>query len=80
MAAGKSMPQATAGKIETQALEEFLSLKWDDDIAPRLGEYIRIPCGSSHFAPDRAGNTPHAPPGTGAGFVFASSPMHSISG
>ncbi len=50
------MPQATKTRIDAQSLEEFVSLKWDDDIVPRLVEYIRIPCKSPHFDPDWAAN------------------------
>jgi acetylornithine deacetylase/succinyl-diaminopimelate desuccinylase-like protein len=49
------MPQ-TAAAIDATALQEFVSLKWDDDIVPRLIEYIRIPCKSPHFDPDWAKN------------------------
>jgi acetylornithine deacetylase/succinyl-diaminopimelate desuccinylase-like protein len=47
------MPNA-ATALDATALEEFVSLKWDDDIVPRLVEYIRIPCKSPHFDPDWA--------------------------
>jgi acetylornithine deacetylase/succinyl-diaminopimelate desuccinylase-like protein len=50
------MPQVTAAGIDAKSLEEFVSLKWDDDIVPRLVEYIRIPCKSPHFDADWAAN------------------------
>ncbi|MGD2140899.1 MAG: M20 family metallopeptidase [Burkholderiales bacterium] len=50
------MSHATAENIDTGQLEEFVSLKWDDDIVPRLVEYIRIPCKSPHFDPEWAAN------------------------
>jgi acetylornithine deacetylase/succinyl-diaminopimelate desuccinylase-like protein len=40
--------------IDPTSLEAFLSQKWDDEIVPRLIEYIRIPCKSPHFDPDWA--------------------------
>ena len=46
----------TATDLDARSLEEFVSLKWDDDIVPRLVEYIRIPCKSPHFDPDWAKN------------------------
>ncbi len=48
------MPQATDVRIDAKALEEFVSLKWDADIVPRLVEYIRIPNKSPLFDPDWA--------------------------
>jgi len=48
------LSQATDAGIDLRSLEEFVSLKWDDDIVPRLVEYIRIPCKSPHFDPDWA--------------------------
>jgi len=50
------MPQAIEAGIDAGSLEEFVSLKWDDEIVPRLVEYIRIPCKSPHFDPDWAAN------------------------
>ena len=50
------MTTLAATGIDSQSLEEFVSLKWDDDIVPRLVEYIRIPCKSPHFDPDWAAN------------------------
>jgi hypothetical protein len=50
------MPQATAAKFDSQELEKFVSRKWDEDIVPRLVEYIRIPCKSPHFDADWAAN------------------------
>jgi acetylornithine deacetylase/succinyl-diaminopimelate desuccinylase-like protein len=50
------MPQVTAEIVDAQQLEEFVSLKWDDDIVPKLVDYIRIPCKSPHFDADWAAN------------------------
>ena len=50
------MPQVTQEIVDAQQLEEFVALKWDDDIVPRLVEYIRIPCKSPHFDTDWAAN------------------------
>jgi acetylornithine deacetylase/succinyl-diaminopimelate desuccinylase-like protein len=50
------MPIAATAAIDAKSLEEFVSLKWDDDIVPRLVEYIRIPCKSPHFDSDWAKN------------------------
>jgi acetylornithine deacetylase/succinyl-diaminopimelate desuccinylase-like protein len=33
-------------------LRNFVDRKWDDEIVPRLVDYIRIPCKSPHFDPD----------------------------
>ena len=37
--------------LNTQAVEQFVARKWNDEIVPRLTEYIRIPCKSPHFDP-----------------------------
>jgi acetylornithine deacetylase/succinyl-diaminopimelate desuccinylase-like protein len=50
------MPQVTQKIVDAQQLEEFISLKWDDDIVPKLVDYIRIPCKSPHFDVDWAAN------------------------
>ena len=50
------MPQVTAEIVDAQQLEEFVSLKWDDEIVPKLVDYIRIPCKSPHFDPEWAAN------------------------
>ena len=50
------MATGTSTRIDAEALEEFVSLKWDDDVVPHLVEYIRIPCKSPHFDPDWASN------------------------
>src|SRR3954451_9400167 len=47
MGTGLSMPNATAP--DAKSIEDFVSLKWDEDVVPRLCEYIRIPCKSPHF-------------------------------
>jgi hypothetical protein len=41
------MPNAAA--LDAKSIEEFVSLKWDEEVVPRLCEYIRIPCKSPHF-------------------------------
>ena len=50
------MPQVTSEIADAQELEEFVSLKWDEEIVPKLVDYIRIPCKSPHFDPDWAAN------------------------
>ncbi|MEQ1882926.1 MAG: peptidase M20, partial [Burkholderiales bacterium] len=50
------MPSATIAPFDAKLLEEFVSRKWDNDIVPRLIEYIRIPCKSPHFDHDWATN------------------------
>jgi len=50
------MPDTKAAPLDAKQLEEFISLKWDDDIVPRLVEYIRIPCKSPHFDSEWAAN------------------------
>ena len=50
------MPQATVTEIDAPKLEAFVSRQWDEDIVPRLVEYIRIPCKSPHFDADWAAN------------------------
>jgi acetylornithine deacetylase/succinyl-diaminopimelate desuccinylase-like protein len=37
--------------MNPNAIGEFVSNKWDQEIVPRLTEYIRIPCKSPHFDP-----------------------------
>jgi len=43
------MPEPAIARFDAQELEKFVSRKWDEDIVPRLVEYIRIPCKSPHF-------------------------------
>jgi acetylornithine deacetylase/succinyl-diaminopimelate desuccinylase-like protein len=43
-----------AAAMNSQALSAFIAEKWDQDITPRLVEYIRIPCKSPHFDPQWA--------------------------
>ncbi len=38
------------------AIESFVGQLWDEEIVPRLIDYIRIPCKSPHFDPDWARN------------------------
>jgi acetylornithine deacetylase/succinyl-diaminopimelate desuccinylase-like protein len=40
--------------MQAAALNRFLSDMWDEQIVPRLVEYIRIPCKSPHFDADWA--------------------------
>jgi acetylornithine deacetylase/succinyl-diaminopimelate desuccinylase-like protein len=40
--------------LDSSALAAFVSRKWDEEIVPRLIDYIRIPCKSPHFDPDWA--------------------------
>jgi acetylornithine deacetylase/succinyl-diaminopimelate desuccinylase-like protein len=40
------MPNAA---LNSNSLEEFVSLKWDNEVVPQLVDYIRIPCKSPHF-------------------------------
>ena len=42
--------------MNSSALADFVSNKWDQEIVPRLIEYIRIPCKSPHFDPHWEGN------------------------
>jgi acetylornithine deacetylase/succinyl-diaminopimelate desuccinylase-like protein len=41
----------TASRLDASVLTAFISRKWDEDIVPRLVDYIRIPCKSPHFDP-----------------------------
>jgi acetylornithine deacetylase/succinyl-diaminopimelate desuccinylase-like protein len=41
---------------DSRALSAYIDRKWDEDIVPRLIEYIRIPCKSPHFDPDWEAN------------------------
>ncbi len=50
------MPTATSVGIDAKSLQETVSLKWDDEIVPRLIDYIRIPCKSPHFDSEWASN------------------------
>ena len=50
------MTQAETAGIDARELEAFVSRQWDEDIIPRLVEYIRIPCKSPHFDADWAAN------------------------
>ncbi len=38
--------------MNTQRLDQAIARHWDDEIVPRLVEYIRIPCKSPHFDAD----------------------------
>jgi acetylornithine deacetylase/succinyl-diaminopimelate desuccinylase-like protein len=40
--------------MNTAALSAAIAAKWDEDLTPRLVEYIRLPCKSPHFDPDWA--------------------------
>jgi acetylornithine deacetylase/succinyl-diaminopimelate desuccinylase-like protein len=42
----------TDAPLNSNTLAEVVSNKWDQEIVPRLIEYIRIPCKSPHFDPD----------------------------
>ena len=42
--------------VNAQALGQFVSEKWDEEIVPRLTEYIGIPCKSPHFDSQWQGN------------------------
>jgi acetylornithine deacetylase/succinyl-diaminopimelate desuccinylase-like protein len=50
------MPQATVAELDAPELETYVSRKWDEDIIPRLIEYIQIPCKSPHFDAEWATN------------------------
>src|SRR4249919_194178 len=41
----------TAARLNPDTLATFVSSKWNEEIVPRLIEYIRIPCKSPHFDP-----------------------------
>ncbi|MCS6901255.1 MAG: M20 family metallopeptidase [Myxococcales bacterium] len=38
--------------MNTAALSDFIDRSWEDDLVPRLAEYIRVPAKSPHFDPD----------------------------
>lgn len=40
--------------MDQQSLQAFVDEKWNDEIVPKLVEYIRIPCKSPHFDPEWA--------------------------
>jgi acetylornithine deacetylase/succinyl-diaminopimelate desuccinylase-like protein len=42
--------------MDTAALSDFIARRWDDDLVPRLTEYIRVPAKSPHFDPEWASN------------------------
>jgi acetylornithine deacetylase/succinyl-diaminopimelate desuccinylase-like protein len=42
--------------LDSRALSAFVDRKWNEDIVPRLIEYIRIPCKSPHFDAQWQGN------------------------
>ena len=42
--------------MDPNALLSFVSRIWDDEVVPRLAEYIRIPCKSPHFDADWQSN------------------------
>jgi acetylornithine deacetylase/succinyl-diaminopimelate desuccinylase-like protein len=42
--------------LDSRALSAFVDRKWDEDIVPRLIDYIRIPCKSPHFDPQWQAN------------------------
>ncbi|HZR03973.1 MAG TPA: M20 family metallopeptidase [Burkholderiales bacterium] len=42
--------------LDSHALARFINQKWDEDIVPRLIDYIRLPCKSPHFDPQWAEN------------------------
>jgi len=46
----------TLSVLDPNALSAFVARKWDDEITPRLIDYIRIPCKSPHFDPQWATN------------------------
>jgi acetylornithine deacetylase/succinyl-diaminopimelate desuccinylase-like protein len=46
----------TGARLDAEALSAFVSKKWDEDIVPRLVDYIRIPCKSPHFDPQWESN------------------------
>ena len=48
------MPKTTVS--DEKSIEAFVSLKWDEEVVPRLCEYIRIPCKSPHFDAQWANN------------------------
>ena len=48
-----SQPQAA---LDSAAIDQFVSKKWDEDIVPQLVEYIRIPNKSPMFDADWVAN------------------------
>ena len=42
--------------MDASRVESFVSKKWDDEIVPRLVDYIRIPCKSPMFDADWVAN------------------------
>jgi acetylornithine deacetylase/succinyl-diaminopimelate desuccinylase-like protein len=42
--------------LDSRAVSAFVDRKWNEDIVPRLIEYIRIPCKSPHFDAQWQGN------------------------
>lgn len=42
--------------LDAATLTTTIDRKWDDEIVPRLIDYIRLPCKSPHFDPDWAAN------------------------
>ncbi|MEO8165485.1 MAG: M20/M25/M40 family metallo-hydrolase, partial [Betaproteobacteria bacterium] len=50
------MPNVSTPALDAKSLEEFVSLKWDNEVVPKLSQYIRIPCKSPHFDADWAKN------------------------
>lgn len=42
--------------LDARLLATAIDRKWDDEIVPRLIDYIRLPCKSPHFDPDWAAN------------------------
>ena len=42
--------------MDTAALATGIAARWDDDLVPRLTDYIRVPAKSPHFDPDWARN------------------------
>ncbi|GAB2522788.1 M20 family metallopeptidase [Lysobacter humi (ex Lee et al. 2017)] len=42
--------------MDVRRVEQFVAQKWDDEIVPRLVEYIRIPCKSPMFDADWVAN------------------------
>jgi acetylornithine deacetylase/succinyl-diaminopimelate desuccinylase-like protein len=50
------MPETSPVKFDSAAAQTVIDRKWDEDIVPKLVEYIRIPCKSPHFDPDWQSN------------------------
>ena len=40
--------------MDSSALSDLVARRWDEDLVPRLTEYIRVPAKSPHFDPDWA--------------------------